>query len=222
VLLTLGEECQRQEAAFVSEPSRHQRPVLAADVERLAASYATGEPSARMELAYATAAALVSVGRETGGGDPADKLVHLADTVGLDTLAELWQGAPPDSLPGALWALYLLRTWCTENGAEVARLYRTGRSLAPVDEVVAGVRDDADPSAVASVADSVLGGLYQGDLGVALERGAAFFRVVAAGRMFLATDGPDGNAERERAGRNRACAEGLGRAADAWRAGTLR
>ena len=205
----------------MSEPPRHLRPVLAADLERLAASSATGEPSARIELAHATAAALVSVGREAAG-DPTDRLVRLADTVGLDTLAELWQGASPDSLPGALWALYLLRTWCTENGAEVARLYRTGRSLAPVDEVVAGVREDADPSAVATVADAVLNGLYQGDLGVALERGAAFFRVVAAGRLFLAAEGKDGSAERERAGRNRACAEGLGRAAAAWRAGTLR
>jgi hypothetical protein len=205
----------------VSEPPRHHRPVLAADLERLVAGSVEGEPSARMELAHATAAALVSVGRDSTGDDPTDRFVRLADTVGLDTLAELWRGAPPDSLPGALWALYLLRTWCTENGSEVARLYRTGRSLAPVDEVVAGVRDDADPNAIAAVADDVLNGLYQGDLGVALERGAAFFRVVAAGRVFLAADGPDGAAERDRAGRNRACADGLGRAADAWRAGTL-
>jgi hypothetical protein len=204
----------------VSEPPRHSRPLLAADLERLAASSATGEPSARMELAHATAAALVSVGRGSAG-DPPDRLVRLADTVGLDTLAELWRGAPPDSLPGALWALYLLRTWCTENGAEVARLYRTGRSLAPVDEVVAGVHEDADPEAIASVADSVLNGLYQGELDVALERGAAFFRVVAAGREFLAPDGSDGDVERERAGRNRACADGLGRAADGWRDGSL-
>lgn len=205
----------------MSERSRHHRPVLAADLERLVAGSVEGEPSARMELAHATAAALVSVGRDATGDDPTDRLVRLADTVGLDTLAELWRGAPPDSLPGALWALYLLRTWCTENGSEVARLYRTGRSLAPVDEIVAGVRDDADPEAVAAVADDVLNGLYQGDLGVALERGAAFFRVVAAGRVFLAAEGPEGDVERDRAGRNRACAEGLRRAADAWRAGTL-
>ncbi|MFG1923995.1 hypothetical protein [Cryptosporangium sp. NPDC048952] len=206
----------------MSEPPRHHRPIVAADLERLVAGSIANEPSARMELAHATAAALVSVGRDTADDDePTDRLVRLADTVGLDTLAELWRGAPPDSLPGALWALYLLRTWCTENGSEVARLYRTGRSLAPVDEVVAGVRDDADPNAIATVADDVLNGLYQGDLGVALERGAAFFRVVAAGRDFLAAEGPEGDAERDRAGRNRACADGLGRAADAWRAGAL-
>lgn len=210
----------------MSEPPRHSRPVLAADLERIIGGSAAGEPSARLELAHATAAALVSVGRgaadDPAADDVADRFVQLADTVGLDTLAELWRGAPPDSLPGALWALYLLRTWCTENGPEVARLYRTGRSLAPVDEVVAGVQDDADPDAIASVADTVLTGLYHGDLDVALERGAAFFRVVAAGRQFSAPDGPDGDAERDRAGRNRACADGLARAADAWRAGTLR
>ncbi|MFI5956926.1 hypothetical protein [Cryptosporangium sp. NPDC051539] len=205
----------------MSEPPRHTRPILAADLERLIEGSVAGEPSARLELAHATAAALVSVGRDAAG-DPTDRFVRLADTVGLDTLADLWRGAPADSLPGALWALYLLQTWCTENGTEVARLYRTGRSLAPVDEVVAGVRDDADPDAIAAVADSVLSGLYDGDLGVALERGAAFFRVVAAGRLFLAAEGPDGDAERDRSGRNRACAEGLTRAAAAWRAGTLR
>ncbi len=198
---------------------RPPRPVLAADVERLASRAADGEPLARLELAHATAAAVVEVGR--ADGEPGDRMVRLADTVGLDTLAQLWQSAPVDSLPGALWALYLLRTWCTENGEEVARLYRTGRGLAPVDEVVAGVHDDADPEAVASLADAVLGGLYDGDLGVALERGAAFFRVVAAGRMFLAEPGEDGAAERERAGRNRSCAGALARAATAWRAGTL-
>jgi hypothetical protein len=204
----------------VTEPPRPLRPLLAGDVERLASRAATGEPSARIELAHATAAAVVQVGRSAD--DPADRLVRLADTVGLETLAELWRSAPADSLPGALWALYLLRTWCTDNGAEVARLYRTGRGLAPVDEVVAGVHEDADPDAVAALADTVLTGLYDGDLGVALERAAAFFRVVAAGRDFLAADGDDdAAAERDRAGRNRSCADALTRAAAAWRAGTL-
>jgi hypothetical protein len=204
----------------VSQPQpRPHRPILTGDLERLVAGVADGEPLARLELAHATAAAVVAVGRDAG--DPPERLVKLADTVGLDTLAELWRGAPPDSLPGALWALYLLRTWCTDNGAEVARLYRTGRGLAPVDEVVAGVSENADPDAVGALADSVLSGLYDGELDVALERGAAFFRVVAAGRDFLADDYDEGSAERARAARNRACAGALTRAAAAWRDGTL-
>ena len=48
-------------------------------------------------------------------------LIGLADRVGLDTLAELWRDADPVSLPGALWALYLLRQWCHSHGDEVTR-----------------------------------------------------------------------------------------------------
>jgi len=206
----------------VTEHTRTPRPVLAADVERLAVGVAQGEPHARMELAHATALAVVGAGRAPGEEQAsADRVVHLAETVGLETLAELWRDASPDSLPGALWTLYLLRTWCTNNGEEVARLYRAGRGLAPVDEVVAGVHDDADLDAVAGLADAVLTGVYGGDLAVALERGAAFFRVVAAGREHLAEDGEAGADELRRAGRNRACADSLTRAARSWRAGTL-
>ena len=140
----------------MTDPTRTPRPVLAANIERLAASAAAGEPHARMELAHATAAAVVGAGRTPEPGSSADRVVHLADTVGLETLAELWRDASPDTLPGALWTLYLLRTWCLTNGAEVARLYRAGRGLAPVDEVVAGVHDDASPEAVGALADSVL------------------------------------------------------------------
>jgi hypothetical protein len=203
----------------VTDRIRISRPVLAADIERLAPGAAEGEPFARLELAHATAAAVVAAGRDET--EPSDRMVRLADTVGLDTLAQLWRGASADTLPGALWTLYLLRTWCSNHGDEVARLYRAGRGLAPVDEVVAGVHDDADPVAVAALADAVLTGVYGGDLAVALERGAAFFRVVAAGRDYLAGDGAEGQSEARRATRNRSCAESLTRAARCWRAGTL-
>ncbi len=113
-------------------------------------------------------------------------MVDLAETVGLDTLSELWRDAPADSLPGALWALYLLRTWTERQGDALARMYRAGRAYAPVDEVVAGVADDADPAAVRALAEAVLTGAYQGDFDVALERAASFFRVIATGRRELA------------------------------------
>jgi hypothetical protein len=205
----------------VTEEQRPRRPIYAADVERLAAHAAGGDPYARVELAHATAAALVRAGR--GGSDaPTDRLVRLAETVGLDTLSELWRSAEPDTLPGALWTLYLLRTWCERQGEGVARMFRAGRALAPVDEVVAGVAADADPPAVQRLADAVLAGAYDGDFAVALERAAAFFRVVAAGRGQLAGDDADGAAQIRLAGRNLDCAQSLHRAAVAWRAGTLR
>ncbi len=204
------------------EPDRRTwRPVLAGDVEALAGAAAEGEPSARLELAHATAGALVDAGRGLGGAETR-RLVQLAETVGIDTLSDLWRDAAADSLPGTLWALYLLRTWCLHQGEAVARLYRAGRGLAPVDEVVAGVADDADPAAVEALADAVLTGAYEGDFDVALERAAAFFRVVAEGRRALAGDGDRGAVDHEMAERNVRCADALQRAATAWRDGTLR
>ncbi len=197
------------------EPERRrERPLLSAHVESLAEAVTAGEPLARLELAHATAAALVDAGRGDAGPETS-RLVDLAETVGLDTLSELWRDSPPDSLPGALWALYLLRTWTERQGEAVARMYRAGRAYAPVDEVVAGVSDDADPAAVRALAESVLTGAYRGDFDVALERAAAFFRVVASGRREMSA------AEIRLAERNEACADALQRAAAAWRDGTL-
>jgi len=201
----------------MNEAQRPHRPVPKADLSALIGADLSAEPFARAELAAATAEAVITHGR-TGGGQA---LVDLADRVGLDTLAELWRDEEPSSLPGALWALYLLRRWCQTNGEEVSRLWRAGRPFAPADEVVAGVADDADIAAISLLADSVLTGLYQGDLAVALERAAAFFRVIASGRIDTAPDGPDGDRDRERAARNREVATGLSEAARRWRAAPL-
>lgn len=148
-------------------------------------------------------------------------MVDLADRVGLDTLAELWRMEQPSSLPGALWALYLLRRWCQSNGDDVTRLWRAGRPYAPADEVVAGVADDADPAAIEELADAVLRGAYHGDFAVALERAAAFFRVIATGRREGAAVGLDGARDRQLAERNDEVADGLTVAAAAWRSNPL-
>ncbi|MBI3688359.1 MAG: hypothetical protein HY241_13700 [Actinobacteria bacterium] len=199
---------------------RRRRPHVVPDVERLAGPQWQSEPAGRLELAHATAAAVVRVGRERSGPDAPD-LLTLADEVGLDTLAELWRLAADDSLPGVLWALYLLRSWCQEQGTVLARWYAAGRPLAPVAEVVAGMSDFGDPAAVRQLADDVLTGAYGGDFAVALDRAAAFFRIVAIGRVEVARD-EDRVAERDRADRNVRTAEALERAATAWRSGLLR
>jgi hypothetical protein len=205
---------------------RPRRPALSADLVASFADALAGEPAVRSELASATAAAVVSAGRaaESSTDEPAgtpEQFVTLADRIGLETLAELWRDAEPGSLPGSLWTLYLLRTWCRDNAEEVARLWRAGRPYAPADEVVAGVADDADPGAMLALADAVLAGAYRGDFAVALERAAAFFRVVATGRRESAAPGADGDEARDRADRNDRAADGLATAALRWREGVL-
>jgi hypothetical protein len=205
----------------VDEEQRPKRPGRYADLtELIDAAGGTDAPVSRAEIAAATAAVVVNAGRHRQG--EAD-LVTLADAVGIDTLAALWRDSDPVSLPGALWAMYLLRQWCQSNGEEVMRLWRAGQPLAPADAVVAGVADYADVDAVRRVADAVLTGAYAGDFAVALERAAAVFRVVAAGRRDLATgmDPALGDGELERARRNERVAAGLAASAARWRAGTL-
>ncbi len=196
---------------------RPHRPARFADLTELIDAAGGTDPTTRAELAAATAAVVVQAGR-TPGDDT--RFVALADRVGIDTLAALWRDSDPASLPGALWTLYLLRQWCHHNGEEVVRLWRHGEALAPADAVVAGVPDYADADAIRVLADTVLGGVYRGDLAVALERAAAFFRVVAAGRRADGQD-PRDAAANALAERNERAAAGLASAARRWRAGTL-
>lgn len=212
----------------VSESApRPRRPALSPDLIAAMGDAFAGEPVSRAELASATAAAVVSAGRAadpvavSGSRTAPEQFLTLADRIGLETLAELWRGSEPGSLPGSLWAVYLLRAWCRDHADEVVRLWRAGRPYAPADEVVAGVADDADPRAMLALADAVLAGAYRGDFAVALERAAAFFRVVATGRRELAPPGLEGEEGRNRADRNERAADGLATAALRWREGVL-
>jgi hypothetical protein len=212
-------DVQEPERKSMSEEApRPHRPALFSDLTEIIDAAGGASTSSRAEIAAATAAVLVQAGWSPGDGA---RFVALADRVGIDTLAALWRDADPVSLPGALWALYLLRQWCHSDGDEVTRLWRTGEPLASADVVVAGVGDYADIGAVQRMADAVLTGVYQADLAVALERAAAFFRVIAAGRRSLG--GPARHAQDgvDLAERNERAAAALSAAANRWRAGTL-
>ena len=201
-------------------PQRPHRPAPYADLTALIDAAGGADPTSRHEVAAATAALLVQAGREQGAGD-GTRFVDLADQIGLDTLAALWRDSEPVSLPGALWALYVLRQWCRGSGEQVRMFWRAGEPIAPADAVVAGVAEPGDSDSMAHAADHVLAGLYAGDLAVTLERAAALFRVLAAGRRELAGTDEHGDAERALAERNERAAAGLAAAAARWRAGTL-
>jgi hypothetical protein len=74
---------------------------------------------------------------------------------------------------------------------------------------------------VARGADAILAGAYRGDFAVALERAAAAFRVIAAGRRAVAPEDAAGAAERGLAERNDRAANDLAAAAQQWRTGEL-
>ena len=132
-------------------------------------------------------AATVLVRGARGGGDAelAERIVHLADTEGLETLAEVWSGAPADTLSGSLWRLFLLRSWVHASPTRVAHEYDAGQRRAEVARVVAGVADPPGPDELRTMVDDVLRGIAGGDFAVTLLRAAAFARIVAAGRAEL-------------------------------------
>jgi len=198
---------------MADRPERPHRPARSADLTALID--AAGGASLRSPDDAASAAAQALLDAAAAG--ERDRLVGLADVVGIDTLAELWRDCDPVSLPGALWVLYLLRQWCRSCPDEVVRLWRDGEPYATPDAVVAGAGPHPDADAMSRLADSILASAYGGDFAVALDRAAAFFRVVAAGRR----EGPLAVGD-ELAERNDRVARNLAAAAAARRAGTLR
>ena len=163
------------------EVPRHHRPVLVGDA-RFDAIAGDIDPALRSEAADRCATLLVRGPRDAGESAIVDRVVRLADTEGLDEIAELWAGAPPDSLAGCLWRLYLLRSWVYADAGLAAREFDRGRHHVPVSEVVAGVTDPPGPDDVKRLADAVLRGIRVGEFADTLFRASAFARVTAAGR----------------------------------------
>jgi hypothetical protein len=140
------------------------------------------DPAVIAEAAERAAIALVRGARDQADEALVSRVVHLADTEGLETLADLWAGAPAESLAGVLWRLYVLRSWVYADPQTAAREFDRGRSLAPVAEAISGVEEPPGPAEVQALVDSVLSGVVVGDFADTVFRAAAFARVAAAGR----------------------------------------
>jgi hypothetical protein len=184
------------------------------------------DPAVRAELAHTTANALVHQARAIDDPEVVERLVRLVEAEGLDVVAAMWADSPPDTLPGALWRLYVMREWVRRDPQTLAERYRMGVAAAPVHVAVAGVAASLGPTELREVVDAVLSGVYAGDLAVALERGAAFCRVLATGAAFDADyveDRDEAAALRmtRGAGSLLRTAEELEQAAALWRADRL-
>lgn len=171
---------------------RHHRPMKPGDA--FFDEIVGGADPALVSEAADRAAALLVRGAH-GSGDPAvaERLLRLAETEGIETIAEVWSGSPADSLAGCLWRLFVLRSWVYADPVAAAREFDEGRARAQVARVVAGVADPPGPEQLKAMVDQVLRGIVDGDFTDVLFRAAAFARVVAAGR---ATTGPDDDVRR--------------------------
>jgi hypothetical protein len=184
------------------------------------------DPAQVTEIAHQTAAVLVGTGRAVDDPEVTARLVGLVDELGLSTVAELWADRPARSLPGALWRLYALREWVQRDPEEASADYAEGIRFTDVNHAVAGVAEPPGPGELRALTDAILRGVFDGDLAVALQRAAAFCRVVAAGRAERAhsTDRSDPEAaaaQTRRAASMLSTAEDLAACAHLWRGGEL-
>lgn len=184
------------------------------------------DPADVTEVAHQTAAVLLGEGRASDDPAVRARLVGLVDEIGLSTVAQLWAERPAVSLPGALWRLYVVREWVVRDPVGASRDYTEGLPLAQVSHVIAGSAEPPTPDALHELVDAILTGVFAGDVGVALERAAAFCEVVSIGRAHRADESDRIDEERASAQTTSASAllttaSDLRRAAAAWRAGTL-
>jgi hypothetical protein len=201
----------------MSEDRRQPRRPAMMSPAAMEAFGGTVDPVQEIEAAHQTAAVLVHAGRAANDPTVTARLVDLVEELGLSTVADLWAHRPARTLPGALWRLYVLREWVRRAPDEASLDYAAGVRFADVDHAVAGAAEPPGPTEVTALADAILAGVFEGDLAVALERAAAFCRVVAAGRA----DRSEGEEAATRAAHLLDTADDLTAAATLWRNGEL-
>ncbi len=173
------------------------------------------DPSERAAIGTRIATVLVRGPANQDDSELVKRIVNLADDHGLELIAEFWSTAAPESLAGALWRLYVLRTWVHREPRKAATECEAGKQFAPVAEVVAGVANWPNPEEIVELIDTVLAGLIGDNLDVALDRAGAFAQLVALGRSELFPQ------ESAQAARLFETANALHAAAQAERAGVL-
>ena len=143
------------------------------------------DPALVQEAADTAATALVRGARDSEDPAVAERILHLAESEGIETIAEVWSGSPAETLAGCLWRLYLLRSWVYADPSGAAREFEAGRVKAQVAQVVAGVGDPPGPEELKAMVDEVLRGIVSSEFADIVLRAAAFARVIAAGRAAL-------------------------------------
>jgi hypothetical protein len=154
------------------------------------------DPAAINRVAHETAGALLSRVRDDPQPEVIERLLAFTDDHGIDAIAELWARASAHSLPGSLWRIYLLRVLIRQDPELASYFFERGTVELPgIDPVVAGAESPTGPKEITELADRILRGLFTGDFAVALDRAAAFCRIMAQGCVSIADDAEIGAPE---------------------------
>lgn len=171
----------------MSPAERHHKPVRVSS-RFFEQRQGGADPETISQAAHSSAHALLSRGRATTDPQVTARLVEFTDHFGIEALAQMWAEAPGVSLPGALWRIYALRDSVRSSPQAVGHYYELGQQDAQVSRVVAGVADPPGAEEVMRTVDEILTGAYTGDFDLALQRFAAFCRVLALGQAMAADE----------------------------------
>ncbi len=146
-------------------------------------------PAHRSEIAHETASAFLARGKSLASKNMRRALVNFTDKHGLDTLAELWSQSHPVSLPGALWRLYLVRAVIRQNPGDFASLFvRGAENLRSIEMFLNSSADILSGEDLLDTWDSILSGIFSGDISSALDRAGAVARAISAGAISISWD----------------------------------
>lgn len=147
------------------------------------------DPATMNRIAHDTARALLDRVRHSTDPEVVDRTIEYANTHGLDDLVQLWAHAPAESLPGALWRLYLIHMAVAQHPDHASFTYRRGAALdRSISTIVAGAVEPTGPQEILTLTTTILRGAFTGDFAAALERAAAFCEVMSLGAASLADD----------------------------------
>lgn len=139
------------------------------------------DPQKINEMSHTTAQSLLHRVHESQQPELVNRVLTLVETEGIDLIAELWQKAAPETLPGIMWRLYNLRAWMRKNKDSVAALWSLGEPAEGAASAITGVEEFPTAKDISDTADSILAGAFTGDFAVALDRASTFVDVIAAG-----------------------------------------
>lgn len=141
--------------------AKHRRPAQLSpeQVELLDGDINT---EARLELAHATASALVPSRNRAFEPADRDRVLAVIENEGIDVVAESWVDAPELSLPGVLWRGYLLREWIRRYPDVVTNRFTAAR-IAHGKENENELALVSTPAMVKMTWDNVFSGNFEGD-----------------------------------------------------------
>ena len=142
-------------------------------------------PEETTRAAHTSARLILDRGRASTDPSVTKRLVRFTDEFGLEAVAQLWAQAAPITLPGSLWRIYALRGVIRKNPALISHYYQRGMHSNYAAYVLAGVPSPPNAEEICTTVDAILAGAFTGEFDIALERFAAFCRVLSWDRTTL-------------------------------------